>query len=108
MDLHRLAEERSLAYHRAIAERIAQDPSVLDRARERVRAWITGRAGVPEFARAWDEVLARPLPELLRFLTDESERARELRQSTPFAGALPPRVRWEIWRAVRDRRAGTG
>jgi hypothetical protein len=108
VDLHRLAEERSIAYHRAIAERIARDPSVLERARERVRAWVTGQGPVPEFARAWDEVLARPLPELLRFLTDEGERARELRQSTPFAGALPPRVRWEIWRAVRESRARTG
>jgi hypothetical protein len=53
-------------------------------------------------------VLARPLPELLRFLTDEGERARELRQSTPFAGMLPPRVRWEIWRRVRERAATVG
>lgn len=102
MDLHRLGEERSIAYHRAIAERIAQDPTVLERARGRVRAWITGKDPAPEFARAWNEVLARPLPELLRFLTDEGQRARELRQSTPFAGVLPPRVRWEIWRRVRE------
>jgi len=29
MDLHRLAEERSLAYHRVIAERLRTQPKIL-------------------------------------------------------------------------------
>jgi hypothetical protein len=50
--------------------------------------------------RAWDAVLRRPLHEVAAFLVDEGEEATELRQSTPFAGALPPRERWQIWRKV--------
>lgn len=102
MDLHRLGEERSIAYHRAVAERLADDPRLLETARARVRAWCAG-AAVPHYAQAWSAILVRPLPEILAFLVDPGEHARELRQSTPFAGILPPRERWRIWRGTRER-----
>jgi hypothetical protein len=99
VDPHRRAEARSLAYHRAVAERLAADPSLIARARERVRAW---QESDPErhYARAWDAVLRRPLHEVAAFLVDDGEEATELRQSTSFAGALSPRERWQIWRKV--------
>lgn len=103
MDGHRLAEERSLAYHEAIAERMAVDPSILTAARARVRDWLGARDEPPHYALAWDAVLARPLDAVRAFLVDRGERARELRQSTPFAGALSARERWRIWREVGDR-----
>ena len=37
------------------------------------------------------------------FLVDEGEHARELRQSTPFAGLIDPRARWRLWAEVRER-----
>ncbi len=106
MDLHRLSEERSIAYHRAIAARLEEDPTLLARARARVRAWLAAPGGAPHYARAWDEILARPLVEIAAFLVDPGEHARELRQSTPFAGALPPRERWRLWREVREQVTG--
>lgn len=102
MNAHRLSEERSLALHRAVAERIASDPSVLERARERVRKWIVSGGVHRYYAEAWDEVLSRPLDEIRSFLSEDSERARALRQSTPFAGAIDPRTRWRIWREIRE------
>jgi hypothetical protein len=104
MDAHRLAEERSLAYHEAVAVRLAVDPGVLERARARVHEWIAaGDAPTPHYAREWRAVLALSPESIRTFLVDRGERARELRQSTPFAGALPPRERWRIWREVADR-----
>jgi hypothetical protein len=35
-------------------------------------------------------------------LTERSERAAELRQSSPFAGVLSPAERWHIWRLTRE------
>lgn len=102
MDPHRRAEARSLAYHRVVAERLAADPRVLSRARERVRTWMERHPEAP-YVRRWDAVLRRPSPEISAFLTDDGEEATELRQSTPFAGALAPRERWRIWRAVVGR-----
>ena len=45
------------------------------------------------------------LLELLEAMVQETESAYALRQATPFAGALDPRERWRLWRAVKDRLA---
>jgi len=102
MDRHRLAELRSLAFHRVVAERIRRDPAVLERARGRVQRWL---ADAPHafHARAWAEALAGPTESVLALLVDPGERACELRQSTPFAGALGARERWALWREVAER-----
>jgi len=106
VNAHRLAEERSLALHRAVAEKLASDPEALERARTRVRSWLdTGEVAL-HYARSWDEVLSRPLPEIRAFLGEDSEQARALRQVTPFAGAIDARTRWRIWREVRDAMEG--
>lgn len=103
MDPHRLAEERSLALHRTIADLMLVDASVLERARQRVRGWLETGGVASYYAKHWDAVLARPLEEIRAFLVDESEHARAMRQSTPFAGAIDPRTRLRIWREVRER-----
>jgi malate synthase len=106
MDLHRLAEERSVAYHRAIAERLRDRPEVLENARRRVQGWLD-RDGEPRFyARKWAEVLADDPASIAAFLVERSEIADELRQSSPFAGALKPQERWKIWRETRERLVG--
>lgn len=105
MDLHRLAEERSIEYHRRIAHRMREDLRILDRARERVRAWRRDGSVAPDYAREWDRALALDIEDLCALLVDRGEHARALRQVTPFAGALDPRERWRVWREVRDREA---
>ena len=102
VDPHRLAELRSLAFHGAVAERIRAYPHVLARARARASEWVRDGGRTSGAARAWAEILAAPVDEICAFLTDPSERATALRQSTPFAGAIDSRERWRIWRAVRD------
>jgi hypothetical protein len=103
MDLHRLAEERSVAYHRVIGERLRSQPEILDKARRRVQAWLSATENAPFYARKWAEILAGDVPSIAAFLVERSEMADELRQSTPFAGALQPRERWKIWRETRER-----
>jgi len=58
MDLHRLAAERSVAYHSAIAERLRTQPEVLENARRRVESWLAREGGATFYARKWAEVLA--------------------------------------------------
>ncbi|MBV8199338.1 MAG: hypothetical protein JOZ15_01820 [Acidobacteria bacterium] len=103
MDRHRLAEERSVAYHRVIAGRLGDQPAILDAARRRVANWLTDEAAAPAAAARWAAVLAGDPASIAAFLVERSEAADELRQSSPFAGALQPRERWQIWREVRDR-----
>jgi hypothetical protein len=103
MNAHRLAEERSLAYHAAIAERLRMHPELLADARQRVDTWLSVPSSPPYHACLWRDVLARDLSSILAFLTERSETACELRQSSPFAGILLPRERWHIWRTTRER-----
>lgn len=100
MDRHRAAELRSLAYHRAIAARLADEPEMLARARVRVEGWARTGATHPHWMATWQRLLALPLPALVDALGDPGEAMTAARQSTPFAGALSPRERWALWRSV--------
>ncbi|MCC6993249.1 MAG: hypothetical protein IT370_01340 [Deltaproteobacteria bacterium] len=103
LDLHRLAEERSLALHRLVVERARTDPQVLRKARQRVSEWLVTGATARFYAEAWAELLRRPDEAIFAALVDGSEAARALRQTTPFAGVIDPRTRWRLWREVRSR-----
>lgn len=103
MDPHRLAEERSIAYHRAVAERLRGDPALLAVARDRVERAIAEGGRAAPYAERWRTALDGPLDVLLALLVDEGEHARALRQATPFAGFVDARERWRIWREVRER-----
>ncbi len=106
MDLHELAEERSLAYHGRVAALLRAQPDRLATARERVAGWLATGSVHAIYASAWRDLLDGPLAALCALLENRDERARALRQVTPFAGFLPPRERWAIWRETRARVAG--
>ncbi|MBM3273603.1 MAG: hypothetical protein FJZ00_00515 [Candidatus Sericytochromatia bacterium] len=97
----RITERRSLEYKRRIAQRVLQEPELLDLARTRVAEWLATRGSSRPYLERWKAALDLPLEEVLALLVEDSERGRELRGASPFAGCLPPRERWRIWRAVR-------
>jgi hypothetical protein len=101
--LHAAAEERSLELHRAVAERLRRDPALVGRARDRVARGLREGTMARPYAEAWEAILRRPLEELIEFLVDPGERARQLRQASPFTGVLAPRERWAILRRLRER-----
>ena len=105
MDLHNLALERSLAFHREITRRLIDDPAVLERARRRVKDWLAQNPDRP-YARAWDKILSGDPESIAALLADRNELADELRQSSPFAGVLDARERWAIWRETQEKFAG--
>jgi hypothetical protein len=98
-----VAERRSLELHRLVAERLRADPSLLERARDRVEAWLREGPVHPRWAEGWRRLLEQPLDDLLRVLVDPGPEAHDLRQSPPFAGVLDARTRWAALR-----RLGTG
>lgn len=101
VDPHRLAELRSLAYHREVARRLRDDPRLVEEARANVRRWLRSGAMNARAARWWLNVLDRSVDEIADQITDVGEAAAELRASTPFAGVLTPRERWALWASVR-------
>lgn len=58
----------------------------------------------PEFAERWEGVLAQPLARIAKVIGTNSQDARDLRQSSPFAGVLTGRER----RRVLDLVVGLG
>jgi hypothetical protein len=100
---HAVAEDVSLELHRAVARRLVEDPTLIERARARVAGWIRDASVARPYAEAWQAALAEPVEAIVRLLEDPGERARQLRQASPFAGVLDPRTRWSIWRRVRER-----
>jgi len=103
VDPHRLAEERSLALHEAVARAIRGDGTIVDRALSRVRAHRAEGLLAGPWADAWEVLLLGPREALLVALVDPSEAGRALRQTTPFTFVVPPRERWQIWREVARR-----
>jgi hypothetical protein len=102
MDLHKLATERSLAFHRVVATRLLGDPTILDTARQRVKGWIEESPQRP-YVNEWATIVAGNAQSVADFLVDTSGRAVELRESSPFAGVLSARDRWQIWNETRQR-----
>jgi hypothetical protein len=102
---HGVCEDVSLELHRAVAARLLEDPALLDRARRRVDAWLRDGSVARGYAEAWQAILGASADEVAQVLGDAGERARQLRQTSPFAGFLAPRTRWEIWRRARGRAA---
>jgi DNA-binding transcriptional MerR regulator len=96
---HETAERRSLAYHRAIAERLGD--GLIAEARERVDRLSAEGHMHPGYAERWSEILALPLDRIAETISADSQDARDLRQSSPFAGILNEHERRRIIEAVR-------
>jgi transcriptional regulator with XRE-family HTH domain len=97
-------ERRSLALHRAIAARLADDPAaVLAKARRNLavmrRANDDGGAE-PWFAE-WERRLGGSRADLVEALVSPAQHARDLRQVTPFAGVLSDEERRVIYERTR-------
>lgn len=103
---HRGPELRSLAYHRAVAQRL--DARVVEDARSRLRRWRSQGRIDGGTADRWDEILSWPAERIATFIGDDSEEARALRQSSPFAGILSEREREHVLAAVAERARGSG
>jgi len=95
-----LAAERSRALHGAVAARLA-DGITLSRARARVAAWRKTGQVHPRYTTAWDELLSLAEADIARVLVERSDQMDDLRQVSPFAGALGARERWQILRNLR-------
>jgi hypothetical protein len=94
---HERIDQRSIALHRAIAEKLRANPALLGIARENIERWAPRAGRARRHLDAWREILERPLEEILELIVQDTEEMRELRQSNPFAGVLEPRERWAIY-----------
>lgn len=97
---HRRAELRGLAYHRAVGQRL--DESIVRDAQERLSRWCSQARIDPRYARQWQTILAKPPAQIARLIGEDTPRMRDLRQSSPFAGALSEPARRRALAAVDE------
>jgi hypothetical protein len=98
---HRTAELQALAYHRVVAERL--DDRLIADARRRLRRWRKSGRVHPRWLDEWDRLLKLPRSRLAKALSADTPRARQLRQTSPFAGALSEQERRRLTDAVEQR-----
>lgn len=95
---HDTAAARDLTYHRVVAARLSE--GMAEDARRRLAQLEENGHIHPRYAHRWRRVLARPLPAIAAVLTQDDQDARDLRQNSPFAGALNEHERRRIIDAV--------
>ena len=95
---HLRIDQRSLALHHAVAEKLRAHPELIGIARENLSRWDASAGRSQSYLDEWRRILGLPLAELLALMEQDGERMTALRQSSPFAGILEPAERWAIYR----------
>lgn len=98
-DAHRRAQDRALAYHRAVAGQLTD--ALILRARQLLDGWRDSGHIDDRWADAWERLLGQPLEVIAEQISRDDEHADDLRQNSPFAGALSEAERRTLLRATR-------
>lgn len=95
-------DHRSLAYHRAIAKILRQNPTAtIGRAKRTLARMSKSHPDIKALFDHWRFWLDLPTEELISQILDPGVTAREMRQVTPFAGLLNPKDRVRILKKFR-------
>jgi hypothetical protein len=99
---HEEIDQRSLALHARVCQRLREEPQLLEIAQANLERWEKqAEEDDPALGaiHEWQVILnTLPLDELYSLLVCDDERACRLRQSSPFAGILVPAEVWQIKR----------
>jgi hypothetical protein len=91
-------EQRSLAMHRLIADKIRKEPALFDHVFSNLEHWETRVCDATQpYLREWERLAQQGMEPCLAVATEDSERAATLRQSSPFAGVLTDRERFAFF-----------
>jgi hypothetical protein len=101
-NLQALYNHRSRLMHRYIADMIRAKPELLAIAKERIEKEISKKPPInPSDAFIeWQNILNTwSLDDILRFMVADTERADQLRSSTPFVGYIDNKEYWKLHKA---------
>jgi hypothetical protein len=83
---HELHDRRSLKAHKLIAEKLRENPTLLDNALKNLAR--AREISDSDALLEWEVVLRAPVETICKFIVSESATATRMRQSTPFSGVL--------------------
>ena len=97
---HEVLDQRSLELHRAIVDRLRENPQLFEVPRRNLERWLSRpnlSRSLERIYKGWLEILDIKTPqEIFSLLLADDEESRLLRQNTPFTGILTPREVQEI------------
>jgi len=95
-------ERRSLAISTAVAAKLRENPgSVLAKARENIEKMRSIGPSEQRWVDVWESLVALGAGHVEALLTSTDEFARDLRQSSPFAGVLTEVERHEVLKGLQ-------
>lgn len=94
---HQWLDQRSLALHRLITEKIRRDPDLFENVKRTIARWSQiVCANSQPYVKEWQRLVDLGIEECLAVTTEDSERANAMRQTSPFCGILTNEERWEF------------
>lgn len=107
MKTHQELDERSLAMHRLIADKIRQNPMLLDKVKNTLSRWRSMLCpGTQPYLAEWEALVHQGVDACLSVATEDSQRATALRQSSPFAGILTNKERFDFLKSWKNEKDG--
>ena len=95
-------DQRSLAYHQALAAKLRKQPELtLEKAKRTLSKMSAKHPGANKLLDRWRQWLELPPEALISRILDPGVEAREMRQVTPFAGLLSAKERTRILKRFR-------
>lgn len=108
MRTHQEIDQRTLAMHRLVVEKIRQDPHLFDKAQATLARWRhMVSANSQPYLHEWESLMNQGMEVCLAAAVEESEHATARRQSSPFAGLLTHRDRFIFLKTWRQARAAS-
>ncbi len=101
LNRHRKLELRSICLNEAIGRKISLDPTIIESTKNEIIKLISEHKESSIYFLRWLEILNSPLDFIQSKLIEDGEEMAALRQSSPFAGILSPKERWEIYETFR-------
>ena len=101
---HSLQDAKSLALHTVIAYKISKDPSLLEKAREKLADMRNRHEpdDMPLYIEEWEQILTLHWEQIAALLIAVTDEAILLRHCSPFAGILTQAEREKIFEAFRS------
>lgn len=102
MNMQERSDKRSLALHRAIVRRLCKCPDLWEKPLKNIERWAEQNGGMQMSMKIWKDILeTTPREDIIKLLLSRSQRATQLRSSSPFTGIISQEERNRIFERYR-------
>jgi hypothetical protein len=101
---HLKIDQRSLALHRLVVEKIRKNPALFDNVKRTLTHWrsIVSVNSQP-YLEEWEQLVNKGIDTCLTAAVEDSEHADALRQTSPFCGILTNQERFVFFKEWRQK-----